>query len=234
MQLTPDEQRLWKIFHPKAAEEESKIINHNIRFVHYTSAATVLKILSTKRIWMRKTSCMNDYREVLHGLECLVKAYDRSHLGKTFKTTLDSMFEGFSARIQHLFNSWIQNIQNHTYISCFSEHRPEDDLFGRLSMWRAYGVNTGAAFVLNNSAFQLSPDLLKVYASPVAYLSEEAFQNEFGRIVDNINAEVDCLKNQGQDKVMGCVFRMFRFAIVSTKNPCFKEEMSGVLSTLRL
>ena len=63
MQLTPDQQRLWKIFHPKAAEEESTIIKHNIRFVHYTSAATVLKVLSTKRIWMRKTSCMNDYRE---------------------------------------------------------------------------------------------------------------------------------------------------------------------------
>jgi hypothetical protein len=33
------------------------------RFVHYSSAEAALKIIQTKRFWMRNTNCMADYRE---------------------------------------------------------------------------------------------------------------------------------------------------------------------------
>src|SRR4051812_4792419 len=37
------------------------------RCAHYTSAEAALSIIKTKRIWMRNTTCMADYREVQHG-----------------------------------------------------------------------------------------------------------------------------------------------------------------------
>src|SRR5713101_8126431 len=43
------------------------------RFVHYTSAEAALKIIKSKRLWMRNTTCMSDYSEVLHGFEILSK-----------------------------------------------------------------------------------------------------------------------------------------------------------------
>jgi len=44
-----------------------------IRFVHYTSAEAALNIIKTKRMWMRNTTCMADYREVQHGLQIIQK-----------------------------------------------------------------------------------------------------------------------------------------------------------------
>ena len=45
------------------------------RFVHYTSAEAALKIIKSKRIWMRNTTCMSDYSEVMHGYSILWKFF---------------------------------------------------------------------------------------------------------------------------------------------------------------
>jgi hypothetical protein len=224
MQLTPDQQRLWRIFHPKAAQEESRIVNDKTRFVHYTRAESALSIIRNKQLWMRKTTCMSDFTEVEHGLNCLATAYNSSESGNKFKSTLNYIFDGFTTSIEQLFNSWIPSIKLHTYISCFSEHTEHEDSFGRLSMWRAYAANTGVALVFNNSALQIPSDILKVYASPVAYLSDPDFQREFSIITDNIHNNADFIKDQGLETIKAYVFRMLRYAIVSTKNPCFLEE----------
>jgi hypothetical protein len=224
MQLTPDQQRLWQIFHPRATEEEARIRDTKVRFVHYTSAEAALNIFRNKHFWMRKTTCMSDFTEVQHGLYCLANAYS-SESGNKFKSALNYIFEGFSQNIEELFNSWIPSIKLDTYITCFSEHKASDDTFGRLSMWRAYAANTGVALVFASSALEISSDTLKVYASPVAYLSDSDFQQEFARITNNIEVNADFIKQQGLETIKAYVFRMLRYAIVSIKNPCFREEL---------
>jgi hypothetical protein len=225
MSLTSeDEQRLWQIFHPYAAERQSTALSEGTRFVHYTSADAAMKIIRKREVWMRKSSCMNDFREVEHGLECLLKALTSPDLGKKFSTALDNIFKGFSAEFEKFFVPYIPLIRTDTYITCFSKHRDDEDILGRLSMWRAYGEATGVALVLNPSPFLTPSNVLNAWSTPVAYLSDQEFRNEFERLIDNIDKEADLLKNQERDLLRNSVFRLFWFAAVATKHPGFKEE----------
>jgi hypothetical protein len=53
-----------------------------LRFRITTSAGAALKIISSKRIWIRNTSCMSDYREVQHGFDILQKYFsDKDRAG---------------------------------------------------------------------------------------------------------------------------------------------------------
>ncbi len=61
--------KLESIFMPFAGTGRRKAIEKKLRFVHYTSANAALEIIKTKRMWMRSSTCMADYREVQHGLE---------------------------------------------------------------------------------------------------------------------------------------------------------------------
>jgi hypothetical protein len=66
---------LRKIFMPFAEDRTARAQSENIRFVHYTSAEIALRIIREKRIIMRNTLCMNDYREFEHGLEQLANFF---------------------------------------------------------------------------------------------------------------------------------------------------------------
>lgn len=224
MELTPDQIRLAKIFHPFACERQELVKSRGTRFVHYTSAEAAMNIIKTKSVWMRKTSCMSDYMEVEHGLECLAAAYD-GDAGNSLKTALNDMFGGFSNEIEKLFNGWQPHLRRDTYIACFSEHLDEEDDFGRLSMWRAFSGTTGVALVLNNVPFLSPSDTLKAYSSPVAYRDDQTFHEEFTKLADGIEANADFLRAHGRDVVMSYVFNAFRFSALCTKHPGFREEM---------
>jgi hypothetical protein len=111
-----------------------------------------------------------------------------------------------------------------TYLTCVSERSDSEDLTGRLSMWRAYGEQTGVAFVMNNPLFVTPSDALKAYSSPVAYLNDQGFAREFSRVVDNINTEADFIRTQGRDAIRTFIFHMFRSAALCTKHLGFLEE----------
>lgn len=224
MPLTRDEKKLWKIFHPHAWDEEVQAKRRNYRLAHYTSAESLFKIFKSDRFWMRKAVCMNDFSEVQHGLDCIIKTYDQTAQGAKFKKTLNKLFRGFTGRIESLFNKWIPSIYQNTYIACFSLHAAEDDRFGRLSMWRAYAANTGLALIFKLDSSTDASDILKVDTSPVAYMTDAEFSVEFDRITNNIEANPDLIRQQGSKMVEAYVFRMLRFAAVSVKNPCFREE----------
>ena len=79
--LSDDQLHLLNIFHPFAMEMINKARKNNTRFVHYTSADAAAKILETKQVWLRKTSCMNDYMEVRHGLDWVRVSYGSDGFG---------------------------------------------------------------------------------------------------------------------------------------------------------
>jgi hypothetical protein len=66
--------RLERIYMPYAARRRAQLFQNNERFVHYTSAPAALSIVESKRMWMRNTTCMTDYSEVMHGLTLLSHA----------------------------------------------------------------------------------------------------------------------------------------------------------------
>jgi hypothetical protein len=64
--LTPEQiDRLEGIFHPFAKSRRERLygVAPVARFVHYTTAEAALKIILSKRLWMRSTTAMADLRE---------------------------------------------------------------------------------------------------------------------------------------------------------------------------
>src|ERR1700688_2183966 len=59
---------LSQIFMPYAWNRRKTFVDGGGRFVHYTSAAAGLRIIRSKAISMRNTTCMADYSEVQHGI----------------------------------------------------------------------------------------------------------------------------------------------------------------------
>ena len=95
------------IFMPEAHRQRAAVYKRQtgdersrapIRFVHYTSADAALRIIASKRIWMRNTTCMADYREVQHGFDMLRGFFsDKSKMGD-FVAVLDSCVPGVAMR----------------------------------------------------------------------------------------------------------------------------------------
>lgn len=83
---------------------------------------------------------MNDYREVEHGIECLIDAYRSDEEGKRFKTLVDKIFPEIRTDFETLYDGWLPYFRSSTFITCLSEHPPEEDKYGRLSMWRPTGA----------------------------------------------------------------------------------------------
>jgi hypothetical protein len=215
---------LFEIFFPNAAKKIARVRSEHLRFVHYTSAAVALELLRKKEAWMRNVTTMNDYMEVRHGMNCLVAAYTGKP-GQELKKALESIFPGLHSELERRFNWWLPYIENDTYITCLSEHLPVEDEHGRLSMWRAYGGTTGVALVFNSAALLSDTNALNAWSSPVAYLDEKGFAEEFMSVVDRMVAAKEFIRTQNQDEVLNRIFQMFRFAVVCTKHPGFAEEL---------
>lgn len=222
--LNPDQVRVVQIFHPEMLSRVQAVARDSMRFVHYTTAEAAMKILQGKAVWMRMASCMDDYMEVEHGLECLATAYRSPH-GKELQALLNGMFDGVAKKIEDSFNQWQPRLVWNTYITCISEHDGAEDTTGRLSMWRAYGANDGVAFVLTGPQVVDAPNpIVGPNISPVEYLDDKTFQQKFSNLVERIKSNRDFLAQFGQQALSNVMFGAFRMAALCTKHPGFYEE----------
>jgi hypothetical protein len=210
---------LFPYLHRKVTEVEQ----NKTRFVHYSSAEAAMSMISKAEVWMRKSTCMNDFMEIEHGWECLTTAY-KSESGKRFQSLIHDLFPGLLKPVEDRMNGWQNHFYQDTYLTCISEHLDAEDRIGRLSMWRAYGSVSGVAIVLNNAAFFNHPSDLHVTTSPVAYLDKETFTGEFANIVNALEENRDQLKKLSPDWMAYWLFEMFRFSMLCTKHPGFLEE----------
>jgi hypothetical protein len=121
--MTPDEQttKLLNIFLPYAAGCRERMVRENARFVHYTSAANALSIIKSRRIWMRNTKCMSDYREVQHGFDALNRYFSNESHRQAFASALNDCYQGAADEIVTLFNQWWHTTQLQTYVTSISE-----------------------------------------------------------------------------------------------------------------
>jgi hypothetical protein len=119
----------------------------------------------------------------------------------------------------------VDDLERYAYIMCISEHLEEEDRFGRLSMWRAYGGKCGVAIVLNHNAFSSDSDVLGAYSAPVLYYQKSDVENIFSNLTKLIN-EFHSLINTEEirNQVMFYFKYMFRILCLCVKHPGFKEE----------
>lgn len=224
MTLVPEESaRYAATFLPYAAEAAERVRRTQLRFAYYTTAATAIKILQNHEIWMRNARVMNDFLEVEHGLACLSRAYN-STPGTALKATINAVHSGLAEEVEAIFNSWIPQIRNSTYLTCLSEHTDEEDNLGRLSMWRAYGGSSGVALIFKGNQLFRSNFPLPVVVSPVGYLGDSGFHEELIRVAGRVHDNLDLLAKLGREGTKSALLNTFRFAAVCTKHPAFKEE----------
>jgi hypothetical protein len=222
--------KLESIFMPQATKRRMEIYDNGTkdyaRFVHYTSAEAALSIIRSKRIWMRSTMCMADYREVQHGHELLHKVLSTNENAKRFFAALDACVPGAVQESFKLFDDWWNDIRFSTYITSISEHYDSEDSHGRLSMWRAFGGSNGArvGLVLKLPRFSRATDALNIMVSPVAYLREDDVQIELNKIIQNIETFCGYLPTVERSLVVSCVYNMLVAGVVCMKHEGFLEE----------
>src|SRR5260370_5625734 len=156
---------------------------------------------------MRNTMCMADYSEVVHGYNMLQKFLLASEpRKKQFCDELDATWPNVAKEAINLFNQWWANIRFSTYIVSISEHDDEEDLHGRLSMWRAFGGNAvRVAVVLRLPWYSPAPEVLNLMISPVAYLREDHVQTFIGTVIENIRSNRDFLRTVAPPFVLGSI-----------------------------
>lgn len=219
--------RLESIFMPNARAKRDDLYSNQSqsRFVHYTSAEAALNIIRTKRIWMRNTTCMSDYREVQHGFDML-NDFFRDVAKKTqFITALDECSPNVGTDAIALFNQWWADIQANTYVASVSEHNSKEDLHGRLSMWRAFGGNTArVAVVFNIPWFTGASTALNLNFSPVSYFRQEDVHAEIIAVINGVRANVDFLRSIDRQVLLNYTFLMLMSGVTCLKHEGFDEE----------
>lgn len=197
------------------------------RFVHYTSAQSALSIIQNETVWMRSARAMNDFSEVDHGLSCLRAAWNHEVHGHKFKSLLNSIEGGLAKRFEVAYTERLPERFNETFLISISEHgnkELEEDKYGRLSMWRAYGGDTNVAFVFNNGPFLRESSATNAYTSPVLYCDEASFCEEFSKVVSNLDEHLKTAKSPDSVQLFSILLNVFHFATLSTKHKGFSEE----------
>ena len=156
-----DKETINEIFFSHSLAANERVKKDRMRFAYYTTAEVALSIIQDRKIWMRNTMTMNDYMEIDYGLRCLSNAFN-SDPGSQLKAAINNCHAGLAEEVWKLTADWSPNFKFDTFITCLSEHDEQDDPFGRLSMWRAYGGKTGVALVVSGGAISLPPEALGV------------------------------------------------------------------------
>jgi hypothetical protein len=224
------------IFQPNTAERRKQLVDSNNRLVHYTSAASGIEIIKTKRLWMRSTTCMSDFREVQHGFDILNRFFSNEPNMRLFESALDECVTGkggIGMDAIALFNQQWPVIRSQTYVACISEHRNQEDVHGRLSMWRAFGRGARVALVFRLPLSLMVSLPLNVPLSPVAYFTEEEVETEMKRTIEKIRSEQQFLRKQDRSAILGMTIHTLMLAVISLKHEGFAEELEWRVSVFK-
>ena len=219
------------IFVPYARKRRDEVYQSgklpSARFVHYTSADAALKIISQKRLWMRNVACMADYREVQHGFEILLRFFSDKDKSKSFKETVSLFAPGAADEAINLFDQWWRQgtFQFKTYIASVSEHDAEEDLHGRLSMWRAFGGTTArVGLVFNVPNLSEAAEAMRLTFSPVAYFKDNEADQLVPEVIKNMVANVRYLQSVPRQEIVNWIFYMLLLGVTCMKHEGFREE----------
>jgi hypothetical protein len=229
-------ERLEGIFRPYAQFQRINAYKHarefgdgtseqDLRLVHYTTADSALKIINTKRIWMRNTACMADYRELEHGYEILARYLSDDERKAAFTNALERVAPGCAREAIDIFRNRWSELRGSIYVVSVSEHAKKEDSHGRLSMWRGFGGATArVALVLKVPRYSEASIALKLLFSPVAYLTEAETRDVLDQVTRNISENSDFLRSVPRPDVVVNVFAVLLAGVICLKHEGFQEE----------
>jgi len=213
------------IFYSHLRNRENELVGNNSRFAHYTTVSGALSIISDKKIWLRNTSCMNDYSEVQHGIHLMKKNFGERANEENLWVLLSQINESLAREVAEIFGSWEHDLMTNTYITCVCEHDKKLDEFGKLSMWRGYGAETGVAFVINpESLFQEHQDAIYATTYPTHYFTEQEVRALFLAVEKKVKNNLEILKNLDEKRLISWVFDLLESLAIGLKHPVFGEE----------
>lgn len=202
--------------------DENKL---KLKLAHYTSFDVALSIIENESVWMRDVAQMNDIGEVRYGIQAVDAFMANNADRQLIVSTLDAIQPGLGVHILPIWQRLKGCITTNVYVSCFSEHLPGKEDFGRLSMWRAYCCKPdGVALVLNPEAFRLESNALNAYSSPVFYGTVAEFHVKFREMLGNIATHAEQLRLLGPQRVIESVAMAILFGALCLKHPGFEEE----------
>lgn len=223
------DRKMESIFAPHARRRREQVYQsgQSQRFIHYTSAEAAIKIITQKRLWLRNSACMSDYREVQHGFEILKRFFADPVKAKSFTDAINEASPGAADEAIQNFNGWwgAGAIQFKTFIGSVSEHVAEEDVHGQLSMWRAFGGTTARVGLVINVPFR-SPgaEAMKLTFNPVAYFKDAEADQMIPEVTKNICANMPFLKSVGRQEIVNWIFFMLLMGVTCMKHEGFREE----------
>lgn len=218
---------LFGLLAPGMMEQAEALRSGKAKLVHYTSAENAMKIIDGEQFWLRNVRCMNDYSEVQHGIDLLLRVFNENDDARINRlvSILDQNGAKGAEKAIVLFNKWIPSLPDEVFIGCLSLFQPGDNE-GRLSMWRAYGsARGGVALVLSVTPFLAETNQLNAYSLPVAYLNDQQFADAIDNCLSALESNKSLFSNLSEDEIHNNVFWWLLALSVSLKHPAFAEEM---------
>jgi hypothetical protein len=227
LNISEDDQKIMDFQRYFSAHEMDKRVtlanDVSAKFVHYTDADSFLSILKNKNFWMRKTQCMNDFGEFHYGMS-IVKGVMDNGMEEKLRITSDAIWPNAFDDALRKTNSIIPNIERDTYISCMSEHYPQENTTGRLSMWRGYSSGGGIAIVFNKEAFEGFGNGNGIYSTPIKYFDKNKVHAELLYLNDSLIVNRKNILNYPRDSYFNALVHFFKMNLIGIKHPGFKEE----------
>ena len=206
-------------------EDLNKLINNRPLLAHYTTLENLEKIIKSGEIWFSNPLLMNDYGEVVTGLNMaknIISKQEKEIRGACLTS------DRYKKTINYLESHW-QAFEKEqafdTYVFCLTEH----DYFnsdGILSMWRGYGGKGGGAAIVFNTDFVYQKDEGILIIAQVKYRSNEE-REEFLR--EKLSSWCKVLEEKNiPDEFLSwsalALFHIMKLASLTTKYDGFKEE----------
>lgn len=225
-------EKLSKIFNPHTIEKRLKHYNYpkdgenpTACFAHYTSAEAGLQIIKSQRLWMRNPLCMADYKEIQHGFENFQTFFASKTNEKQFLASLDKCFPGVGQEAFNIFNAWWNDIRVNTYVTSLSEHKADEDMHGRLSMWRGFGSGDRVALIFKPKWHSETGKDLHLTVSPVTYLPRPKVHEMLSKVISNVECECEFLQSLDKQLVLGYIAHTLMTEVVCHKHEGFHEEI---------
>lgn len=223
--------QLRTMFSPHENARRQALFESERRLIHYTSAENAVKIMRNGEIWLRNVRVMNDYMEIDHGFNLITRALqpqaDSSiEIGmEAVKKALNEAHPNIVDETLHRFSQWWNAIKYQTYVTCLSEHHEDEDMIGRLSMWRNYTAGqAGVGLVIDPTPLYSMSQEFGAFSSPVFYFGDEHLNKMLLEISKVLQQQTAFLKSVSREQVLGNFFLLLRSISHCSKHPGFKEE----------
>lgn len=215
-----DQKLVEQIFGKEYFDRIAELEQENRKLAHYTSAKVALSIIENKTIWLNNVQYMNDYSEIEIGHQLLLDFYNNA-TGTELKGVLEEISTGCTKNLEFNYNNISPKLMN-TYALCLTEHLPDEDKYGRLSMWRAYAANNGVALVFNRPMFLEESLNTSAMTIPMFYFDQEKFCDAVHEFTKILNDNKDMLKQASGFNEY--IFKKFLITVLSMKHKGFQEE----------